>query len=109
MSDAFKSDYDRAVAMVPYTEWYANAIKVPGTPSAQFHADNFSGQPYEAFKTPFVEGLRQWDADSWAEAFRDAGARYVVLVAKHTDGFCLRSEERRGGKECVSKVRSRGG
>ena len=89
ISDAFKSDYDRAVAMVPYTEWYANAIKVPGTPSAQFHADNFGGQPYEAFKTPFVEGLKHWDADSWAEAFRDAGARYVVLVTKHHDGFCL--------------------
>lgn len=89
ISDAFKSDYDRAVAMTPYTEWYANAIKVPGTPSAKFHAETFGDQPYEAFKTPFVEGLKQWNADSWAEAFRDSGARYVVLVTKHHDGFCL--------------------
>lgn len=89
ISDAFKKDYDRAVAMTPYTEWYANAIKVPGTPSAEFHKQHYGDQPYEAFKEPFLERLKQWDADSWAESFRDAGAKYVVLVTKHHDGFCL--------------------
>ena len=89
ISDAFKTDYDRAVAMTPYTEWYANAIKVPGTPSAEFHKTNYGDAPYEAFKEPFVEGLKDWDPASWAESFRDAGARYVVLVTKHHDGFCL--------------------
>jgi alpha-L-fucosidase len=89
ISDAFKSDYDRAVAMTPYTEWYANAIKVPGTPSADFHKATYGGQPYEAFKDPFVAGLKDWDPAAWAESFRDAGARYVVLVTKHHDGFCL--------------------
>jgi len=89
ISDAFKADYDRAVAMTPYTEWYANAIKVPGTPSAEFHKANYGDAPYEAFKEPFVAGLAHWDPASWAESFRDAGARYVVLVTKHHDGFCL--------------------
>ncbi len=89
ISDAFKKDYDRAVAMTPYTEWYANAIKVPGTPSADFHAKEYNNQPYSAFKQPFEEGLKQWDPDAWAEAFRNSGAKYVVLVTKHHDGFCL--------------------
>ena len=89
ISDAFKTDYDRAVAMTPYTEWYANAIKVPGTPSADFHKATYGDQPYEAFKEPFVAGLKDWDPAAWAESFRDAGARYVVLVTKHHDGFCL--------------------
>ncbi|HEY5007549.1 MAG TPA: alpha-L-fucosidase, partial [Caulobacteraceae bacterium] len=89
ISDAFKTDYGRAVAMTPYTEWYANAIKVPGTPSAEFHKATYGDQPYEAFKAPFVAGLKDWDPASWAESFRDAGARYVVLVTKHHDGFCL--------------------
>jgi alpha-L-fucosidase len=89
ISDAFKADYDRAIAMTPYTEWYANAIKVPGTPSAGFHAATYGGQPYEAFKEPFLAGLKAWDPAAWAESFRDAGARYVVLVTKHHDGFCL--------------------
>jgi alpha-L-fucosidase len=89
ITDAFKRDYDRAVAMTPYTEWYANAIKVPGTPSAEFHHENYGDAPYEAFKEPFLAGLKNWDAGAWAEMFRDAGAKYVVLVSKHHDGFCL--------------------
>lgn len=89
ISDAFKKDYDRAVAMTPYTEWYANAIKVPGTPSAEFHAKTYGNRPYTSFKQPFEEGLKQWDPHQWAESFRSSGAKYVVLVTKHHDGFCL--------------------
>jgi alpha-L-fucosidase len=89
ISDAFKADYDRAIAMTPYTEWYENAIKVPGTPSADFHKQHYGDQPYAAFREPFLAGLKDWDPAAWAESFRDAGARYVVLVTKHHDGFCL--------------------
>ena len=89
IGEAFAKDYDRAVAMVPYTEWYANAIKVPGTPSAEFHRTHYRDAPYEDFKQPFEAGLDHWDPAAWAEAFRDAGARYVVLVTKHHDGLCL--------------------
>ena len=30
-----------------------------------------------------------WNPDEWAEIFNDAGAKYVVLVTKHHDGYCL--------------------
>ena len=30
-----------------------------------------------------------WNPLEWARMFRDAGARYVVLVTKHHDGYCL--------------------
>lgn len=29
------------------------------------------------------------DTDNWCQTARDAGMKYVVLVAKHHDGFCL--------------------
>jgi alpha-L-fucosidase len=89
IGETFRSDYDRAVALTPYTEWYANAIKVTGTPSADFHKATYGDAPYEAFKDPWVAGLGAWDPAAWAEAFEGAGARYVVLVTKHHDGFCL--------------------
>jgi alpha-L-fucosidase len=31
----------------------------------------------------------EFDAEQWMRAIRASGARYVVLVAKHHDGFCL--------------------
>jgi alpha-L-fucosidase len=89
IAEVFRTHYDRAAAMLPYTEWYWNAIRVPGTPSAEFHAAHYGDAPYEAFKEPFLAGLSGWDPAAWAEVFRDAGAGYVVLVAKHHDGFCL--------------------
>ncbi len=89
ISDVFKTHYHRAVTLTPYTEWYANAIRVPGTPSAEFHQAHYPGMAYADFREPFLNGLKRWDPEGWAALFAAAGARYVVLVSKHHDGYCL--------------------
>jgi alpha-L-fucosidase len=89
IGDTFRDNYDTAIARTPYTEWYWNAIKVPESESAKYHHDVWNGRPYQDFREPFLEGLKQWKPDEWADLFAAAGARYVVLVTKHHDGFCL--------------------
>lgn len=89
ISEAFIDHYRISAAMTPYTEWYQNAIRVPESPSAKHHADVWQGRPYADFKQTFEAGLENWDPAEWARLFKRAGARYVVLVTKHHDGFCL--------------------
>jgi alpha-L-fucosidase len=71
----------------PYAEWYANTIRIPGTPAAQHHHEVFANAPYDDF-------LDQWTASDfdpaeWARLFADAGASYVIPTTKHHDGVAL--------------------
>ena len=84
-------DYGREFfTHIPYVEWYENTIQIPGSPAQQHHADTWGADfPYAAFRPLFETQAAAWSAAAWADAFRDAGARYVVLVTKHHDGFAL--------------------
>jgi alpha-L-fucosidase len=77
------------MARSPYTEWYENSLRYPDSPVARHHREVWGDRPYEAFAADYEAGLEHWDPQAWAEHFRAAGARYVVLVAKHHDGYCL--------------------
>ncbi len=74
----------------PYAEWYANSLRIEGSPTQLYHRQTYGEDfPYEAFIPQFVRACANWDPAAWAETFAEAGARYVVLVAKHHDGFLL--------------------
>jgi alpha-L-fucosidase len=79
----------RAMGWSPYTEWYENSLRFPDSPVAQHHRATYGNKLYREFATEWEAGLASWDPDEWARTFAATGARYVVLVAKHHDGYCL--------------------
>jgi alpha-L-fucosidase len=74
----------------PYAEWYLNTLRIAGSPT-QLHHKEVYGVNYDYYS--FADSLslytRNWKADSWAEIFKDIGARYVVFTTKHSDGYVM--------------------
>lgn len=90
ISDLFVNDYENAFARAPYAEWYWNAMRIPGSETAAHHAKHYGGaRPYEAFRDEFEAAAAAFDANTWADLFAASGARYIVFVTKHHDGYCL--------------------
>ena len=78
-----------ALAWSPYAEWYQNSLAFPNSPVAEHHREVYGDRPYNEFARDWEDGLASWDPDEWARRFAATGARYVVLVTKHHDGYCL--------------------
>jgi alpha-L-fucosidase len=102
-----------ALAETPYTEWYQNSLRFPGSSVSRHHREVWGDTPYEEFCDTFRAGLTNWDPQEWARTFAATGARYVVLVTKHHDGYCLWPSEvvnphRKGwntGRDVVGELR----
>ena len=74
----------------PYAEWYLNTMRVPGSPTAEYHKEHYGANfEYYDFAPAFNRETKKWDPDKMATIFREAGARYVVLTSKHHEGFTL--------------------
>jgi alpha-L-fucosidase len=84
-----QSNDPHPLAYSPYSEWYQNSLCFPESPVARYHRENYGSRPYESFADDLAAGLSAWDPDEWARRFAATGARYVVFVAKHMDGYCL--------------------
>ncbi|MCR5042085.1 MAG: alpha-L-fucosidase [Clostridia bacterium] len=75
-----------------YAEWYGYHCSNPdGNENDrayyEHHQKHYPGMRYN----DFVSGFRaeNFDARQWVGLFADAGARYMNLVSKHHDGFCM--------------------
>ena len=89
ITELFRTRYDEAFVIGPYAEWYENALRFPESPTTAHHRSLYAGRDYQTFRPEFDKAAESFDAQSWVELFVAAGARYVVLVTKHHDGYCL--------------------
>ncbi len=71
-------------------EWYPRNMYLQDRPEFQHHIETYGPQSEFGYKD-FIPMFRaeQYDPAAWAALFRDAGARFVVPVAEHHDGFAM--------------------
>ena len=72
------------------SEWYPRNMYRQGTPEYKHQLETYG--PLEKFGyKDFIPMFRaeHFDAAAWAKLFKDAGAKYVVPVAEHHDGFAM--------------------
>ena len=94
LPELLRQNYNEAQKLTPRAEWYWNGMRIEGSPTWRYHQDVWKGCPYDDFRDAFAASVESWDPMSWAQLFHDAGARYVVLNAKHHDGFLLWPSQR---------------
>jgi alpha-L-fucosidase len=72
------------------SEWYPRLMYQPGTDEFKHHVAIYGTQDKFGYKD-FIPQFKaeKFDADAWATLFKKAGARYVVPVAEHHDGFAM--------------------
>lgn len=69
-------------------EWYSRNMYIEGSKAYEHHLSVY-GHPKDFGYKDFIPMFRaeKFDADEWAVLFKKAGARYVMPVAEHHDGF----------------------
>ena len=68
-----------------FLHWGLYAMLAQGEWAMTNH--NLNYREYEKLAGGFYPS--KFDADAWAEAFRQAGARYVCFTTRHHDGFSM--------------------
>ncbi len=74
----------------PYAEWYLNSLRIPGSPTVEFHKNKYGADfDYYNFRDTLALKSKNWKAEQWAKIFKETGAKYVVITSKHSDGFVM--------------------
>lgn len=72
------------------SEWYPRNMYRKGESMYKHHKQVWGDQSEFGYKdfVPMFKAER-WNPDDWAELFKKSGARFVVPVAEHHDGFAM--------------------
>lgn len=70
------------------SEWYPRNMYLQGSPEYEHHRKTYGNQKIFGYKD-FIPMFRaeKFDAEKWLDLFEEAGARYIMPVAEHHDGF----------------------
>jgi alpha-L-fucosidase len=71
-------------------EWYPRMMYVEGSKEYKHHIATYGPQSKFGYKD-FIPSFRaeKFDPAAWAHLFRESGAKYVVPVFEHHDGFAM--------------------
>ncbi|MEM2427961.1 MAG: alpha-L-fucosidase, partial [Candidatus Bathyarchaeia archaeon] len=71
-------------------EWYPRNMYIRNSSAYKYHLENYGPHDKFGYKDfiPLFTAER-WDPKDWAKLFKEAGAKYVVIVAEHHDGFAM--------------------
>lgn len=71
-----------------YGEWFLRGIQT-GQPNRVEFMKKYWGEDFTYNDFAPLWKAELFDANKWADIFQKAGAKYIILVSKHHDGFCL--------------------
>ena len=76
------------------SEWYSRNMYIQGSAEFEHHVKTYGPHKEFGYKD-FIPMFKaeKFDPEAWAELFHQAGARYVVPVAEHHDGFQMYKSE----------------
>ncbi len=76
------------------SEWYSRNMYIQGSDEFKHHIETYGEHKNFGYKDfiPMFKG-EKFNADEWLSLFEQAGAKYVVPVAEHHDGFQMYKSE----------------
>ena len=76
------------------SEWYSRNMYIQGSKEFEHHVKTYGHHKEFGYKD-FIPLFKAecFDPEEWADLFKEAGARYVMPVAEHHDGFQMYKSE----------------